>query len=135
MSRLLLAVLDGKDRLGDILSQHEVIYAETLSSALQKINSDNFDAIICGVAFDESRMFDFLRAAVSDAKLAGVPFICCRVHDSEVINSMYESLKLSCQLMGAEFVDFNTMKRAGRESEFVEFIENSIAAHANRKPL
>jgi hypothetical protein len=132
MARLLLAVMDGKDRLGDILSHHEVTYAETLNSALQLTKTGTFDAIICGFAFDESRMFDFLNAAIADAKLSGVPFICCRVRDSELINSMFGNLKLSCQLLGAEFVDFHTLKKEGRESEFIEFIEKSIEAHVDR---
>lgn len=126
MARILLAVLDGKGEFENLLSQHEVIYAETLNSALRITEQDSFDAIICGVAFDESRMFDFLRAITADEKFTNVPFICCRVTDSELINAIFENLQVSCRLLGAEFVDFHRMKKEGRQSEFLDVLDKAL---------
>lgn len=73
--------------------------------------SPDFDLVVCGVHFDESRMFDFLMAAKSDPGTRHVPFICFRDLDSALHPTMLRSLEISCRALGAEFVDLFELKR------------------------
>ena len=54
--------------------------AHSLTEALKHLKSGP-ELVICGVHFDESRMFDLLRIAKVEPTLQAVPFLCFREID------------------------------------------------------
>jgi hypothetical protein len=80
MSRILVAASPvPRSIVKRILAGHELVYAGTMDEAEQFLDRPTFDLIVCTIAFDDSRMFDFLRLAKSKAKWARIPFVCARV--------------------------------------------------------
>jgi hypothetical protein len=86
-----------------ILAGHELFYAETMALAEQHLRERMFELIICTIAFDESRMFDFLRLAKSKPEWQRIPFVCARVR-SHIVRSTaaLQSAAFTCQALGAE---------------------------------
>jgi hypothetical protein len=90
-----------------ILAGHELYCVETMAQAEQFLREKPFHLIICTIAFDESRMFDFLRLAKSMPESRLIPFVCARVR-SYILRSptAFESAAFTCQALGAEaFLD------------------------------
>jgi hypothetical protein len=50
----------------------------TTVSAARKHLNDNLKLILCGVNFDNGRMFEFLKLAKATPATAAVPFVCVR---------------------------------------------------------
>ena len=59
----------------------------------------DIDLVICGVFFDETRMFDLLRAVRRE--FADIPFVCCRVGERELPPVSLEAVGIAATSMGA----------------------------------
>jgi len=71
-----------------------------------------FDVIVCGTHFAESRMFDLLRLAKSKPERRAVPFLCVRVLDGELDSTAFQGISIAaCALGAAGFVDLNRWRR------------------------
>lgn len=81
------------------------------------------DLIVCGIHFDDSRMFDLLRLVKADPKSRSIPFFCFRDLESELAPAILESLDISSRALGAAgFVDLYALKqRFGLERADEEF--------------
>jgi len=63
-------------RTAACLMGHEVTVACTLAEARAALASARYDALVTGVRFDDSRMFDLLREVRADAALKDTRIIC-----------------------------------------------------------
>ena len=83
----------------------ELVPVYTFEDAVKRLQkSDDIKLILCGMYFAETRMFDLLRFVKE--KCPAVPFICCRVGQSEVPQVTLEAVAIAAKSMGAiEFVD------------------------------
>ena len=87
-----------------------VIGMNTLDEAISLLRK-GVDLIVCGIHFDDSRMFDLLRLAKADPSIQAVPFLCFRDMDSELTLPIFDSLQIACQALGAvEFIDLFHLK-------------------------
>jgi CheY-like chemotaxis protein len=85
--------------------------AHTTEEALG-IVAQGVDIIICGIHFDDSRMFELLRAVKADPGLGKIPFVCVRLVGSNLTPTLVQSLEMSCALLGAAvFIDLYTLER------------------------
>jgi CheY-like chemotaxis protein len=84
----------------------------TATSFLQSVKAldEPLDMIVCGVHFDESRMFDLLIHARTDPRTHNMPFIVFRDQPSELNPTFFKSLEISVSSFGAAFVDLFTLK-------------------------
>lgn len=74
------------------------------ASAVVRTNPD-LAMIVCGVHFDESRMYDLLE--YSRRERPDVPFLCVRVLDGEVPRISRQGIAMAAQSAGAAaFIDF-----------------------------
>lgn len=74
--------------------------------ALLELEPGAFDLIVCSLTFSESRMLDFLVTVQADPRLAGIPFLCCRVLVGILSETLVERLGNAAKLCGAaEFVN------------------------------
>src|SRR4051794_25964235 len=83
---------------------YELSWAGTMAQAEQFLGERrSFDLIICTLAFDESKMFDFLRLAKSMPEWQRIPFVCARVM-SHIIRSptALTAAAFTCRALGGE---------------------------------
>lgn len=71
---------DGDRRLSEILAGHEVVFTRTMGDAQRRLGQQDFDLIMVGVHFDDSRMFDLVRHVRSPGRHADRPVVCVRSH-------------------------------------------------------
>ena len=84
--------------------------------------------ILCGVHFDDSRMFDLLRAARSD--FAAIPFVCCRIFHAELPHVTIQAIDIAAKSLGAaEFLDMPALARQfGNDGADARF-RGAVLAH------
>jgi hypothetical protein len=71
-----VAQMDG--RYSTALAGWELAFVRTVGEARQALAGARHDLVAIGVYFDDSRMFDLVRALRGDAAHAGVPIVCVR---------------------------------------------------------
>jgi CheY-like chemotaxis protein len=88
----------------------------SLAAALRLLEGEAFDAILCSIHFDESRMFDLLREWRQLAP--GTPFICCQIVHSPLSPSVIRGMLTSARSLGCSgFVDYHEMHRTQRAAQ------------------
>jgi len=79
----------------------ELVPVYTFDEALKRLHAGNdISLILCGIYFAHTRMFDLLRTAKE--KFPGIPFVCCRIGDSEIPQVTLEAVGIAAKSMGAE---------------------------------
>jgi hypothetical protein len=124
---LIAASVKPREIMERLLASHELACAETMRQAEKFLRKQTFDLIVCTVAFDESRMFDFLRLVKSTAEWQRIPFVCARAR-LQILRSpiAMEAVKFTCRALGAvAFVDIGDY-RSDPEGEMRKAIEGFI---------
>jgi len=84
----------------------ELVPAHTTGEALKILERLRIDLIVSTIAFDESRMLEFLQAVKQGKSTAGIPFLCSRIFASVIGDSLVSSMRDACKQCGAaELVD------------------------------
>lgn len=79
--RILVADTSDSDRrLSAILAGQDVVFARTIGEAQRLLAQQQFDLVMIGVHFDDSRMFDLVRHVRAGGHHAGKPVACVRSH-------------------------------------------------------
>ena len=79
--RILVADTSDSDRrLSAILAGQDVTFARTIGEAQRLLAQQQFDLVMIGVHFDDSRMFDLVRHVRAGGHHAGKPVACVRSH-------------------------------------------------------
>jgi hypothetical protein len=81
----------------------DVVPAYTTADAFHVLERDSaaIDLIITTIAFDDSRMVDFLQAVKRSAPASSIPFLCSRVLPSVLSDSLVQSMRTVCKQCGA----------------------------------
>jgi hypothetical protein len=84
--------------------------------------------VLCGVHFDESRMYELLQHA--RRLFAHIPFVCVRVLDAEIPRVSREALRIAAESLGATaFIDLPTLvSQIGNEAAERE-LRNVVLGH------
>jgi CheY-like chemotaxis protein len=83
-----------------------LIPAHTSAAALRILEHRQIDLIVSTIAFDESRMLEFLVSVKATASVAHIPFLCSRVIAGALRDSLVGSMGDACKACGAvDFVD------------------------------
>jgi CheY-like chemotaxis protein len=81
LTRILVADTSANDRrLSAILAGHDVGFVRTLAEAQRLLAQQQFDLVMIGVHFDDSRMFDLVRHVRAGGGHADKPVACLRSH-------------------------------------------------------
>lgn len=104
--RILVADTPDSDRrLSAILAGHEVIFARTLGEAQRLLEEREFDLVMVGVHFDDSRMFDLVRHVRAGGSHAERPVVCVRSHRLAAAISL-EGLEIAARALACNlFLD------------------------------
>lgn len=103
MARILIAdTTDGVAFLERLLAkEHELTIASTMTEAVARLKQQDFDLIVVGVHFDESRMFELMAHCRDIPKNAEKPVICFCSRDTPLTRTMHESIDISSKALGA----------------------------------
>lgn len=101
--RVLIASQPGAWRVLEAMLEEvvDLVPAHTTADALKILNRESIDLIVSTIAFDESRMIEFLQAVKRTASIDHVPFLCTRVLSSVLQDSFIGSMRDSCIQCGA----------------------------------
>jgi DNA-binding response OmpR family regulator len=107
MKKILVA--DGPDidgRMGRILKPYELTFVRTLNAATRALDASDYDLIVIGVHFDDSRMFDLLRLIRSEERTRDAPVVCILSQHFETVVSV-QGLEIAARTLAANaFIDF-----------------------------
>jgi DNA-binding response OmpR family regulator len=79
MKKILVADVPQMDvRYAAALAGWEIAFVRTMSEARHALAAERYDLVAIGVYFDDSQMFDLLRAIRSDNNHGKVPVVCVR---------------------------------------------------------
>jgi len=107
---------------------YELILVSTTKDALTKIHSEKPDIIICGMLFEESRMFDLLKAVKADPAICETKFICSRVAVSDLPDAVMDAMNTASRALGATmFLDIFALIEQGKEAQVVKLIDDCLA--------
>jgi hypothetical protein len=110
MTKILIAAqAEAETVLTEVLSAHDLRFSHTIEQGLAECRSaDPPDVIVCGLLFDDSRMFEFLRAVRADKELNKIQFVCCRILVGNLPAAAVEGLDIAARALGAcAFVDIH----------------------------
>jgi hypothetical protein len=102
MHRVLIAAQPGAWRvLQSMLDEvTDLVSAHTSADAYRILERERIDLVISTIAFDDSRMIDFLQAAKTIA-VRQIPFLCVRVFPSVLSDNLVGALRDACKECGA----------------------------------
>jgi CheY-like chemotaxis protein len=105
-----ILVADHSDaRLSALLSGHDLSFVHTLDEARRTLTGRNFDLIVIGVHFDESRMFDLLRHVRWQERHRATPVVCVLTADFARHAIAAEGLEIAVKALGGTaYVDLKT---------------------------
>ena len=84
----------------------EIIAVHTTADAFHALDRGGIDVIVCTIAFDDSRMIDFLQAVKRTLNFGSIPFVCVRALQSVLTDQAVENCrKVSLQCGAAVFLD------------------------------
>jgi response regulator RpfG family c-di-GMP phosphodiesterase len=83
--------------LGDSV---DVVPVESTQDAFRVLEQQQIDLVVCTVAFDESRMMEFLQTLKGTAA-ARIPFLCARVLRGVISDQLVEHMRAACLECGA----------------------------------
>lgn len=106
MKKILVADVPHMDgRYGGAFSGCDVHFVRTMAEARQQLVQGRFDLVAIGVYFDDSQMFDLIRAIRHDHAEGGLPIICVRGHPGFTAVTS-RTLEFAVKTLGAsEFID------------------------------
>ena len=79
----------------------DVVPAHTTADALSILERERIDLIVSTVAFDESRMIEFLQTVKRTTSIGHIPFLCARVLSGVLRDSLIASMRDTCIQCGA----------------------------------
>jgi hypothetical protein len=105
----------------------------SFDAAQEKLKTNPHVALVlCGVHFDESRMYDLLRYVRGE--LPRLPFVCCRVLSSEIPAISREAIELAATTLGASvFIDVPTLSQELGNEQADEQFRSLVLAQLPRR--
>jgi len=110
MKKMVLVADHADARLSAILAAHELLFVRTLDEAKAALAGRNYDLIIIGVHFDESRMFDLLRYVRWQERHRATPVICVLTVDFTRQAIAAEGVEIAVKALGGTaFLDLKAL--------------------------
>ena len=93
--------------------------------------------VVCGVHFDEARMYDLLRHMKATPELARVPFMAVRCIEGDLAldDALFESVRIAVRALGGNaFVDLVRWQRRHGEAEAAHRLTQLVQQLAQDTP-
>ena len=125
MSKVVLVADTGDARLPAILAGYSLSFVRTLDEAKSILAGHNFDLILIGVHFDESRMFDLLRHVRAQERHRATPVVCVLTVDFTRHAVAAEGLEIAVKALGGTaYLDLKSLS----DGEVRRVIEDLLGA-------
>ena len=125
MKKMVLVADHADARLLGILAAHELVFVRTLDEAKSTLTGRNFDLIVVGVHFDESRMFDLLRHVRAQERHRATPVVCVLTVEFTRHAVAAEGLEIAVKALGGTaYLDL----KASSDGEARRVIEDLVGA-------
>lgn len=115
--------------------KHELVIATTLMESVAKLEEEEFDLIIIGVHFDESRMFELMSQCKAIPKNSIKPIICFCTRDTPLTRTMHHSIDTATKALGAWMYldqhDYNVKRNPDAEMQRV--VERCLLSTERKK--
>jgi hypothetical protein len=120
------AIVAVKRALGEYA---ELLPVHSFDEAVKRLREEpEVDAVLCGIYFAQTRMFDLL--SVVRADFPDIPFVCCRIGDSDVPGVTLEAIGIAARSMGAKaFINLPVMRAADFDAEFRSRVLANLKPH------
>lgn len=107
-----------------------LVYCASIATAKAEFDK-SVDAVIAGIDFDDSRMFDLLRSCKSSDQANRTPFVCVKCLEGELDGAAQEAVDVACRALGGDgFIDLHRWtKRFGADQSYEE-LRNLISTLA-----
>jgi hypothetical protein len=117
-------------RLQKLLGEeHEVVAVTTIAAAINSAQTQIFDLVICGISFDESRMFDLLKSFKRTKSQRAKPFICYRQGEYELGANIESGVATAARIIGANcYLDATQMSDEDLLTELQAYLPEEIWA-------
>ena len=100
--RVLVAdVPEVQARVAAVLARDRVVFVHTLATALDALGGADFDLVLIGLHFDDSRMFDLVREVRAGRRNQAVPIVCWRMRPFAFPISMHV-IEVTVKALGAQ---------------------------------
>jgi DNA-binding NtrC family response regulator len=88
-------------RLAVVLALERPVFVHTLVAALKALAADDYDLVLIGVHFDDSRMFDLLREVRAGSRNRAVPIVCYRLRPLGFAALSTQVIEVTVKALGA----------------------------------
>jgi hypothetical protein len=88
-------------RLALVLALERPVFVHTLVAALKALAADDYDLVLIGVHFDDSRMFDLLREVRVGSRNRAVPIVCYRLRPLRFAALSTQVIEVTVKALGA----------------------------------
>jgi hypothetical protein len=110
----------------------EAVAAFTREQALERIG-EGVELVVCSLRFDESRMLDLVAEIVP--LRPHLPFVCCRVIDSDLPPASLRAAFTAAGHLGAvAVIDFPELTRCEGAGRAESDVRASVASHLHGAP-
>ena len=119
-----------KRMLGEVV---DLVPVHTMAKAFQVLERDaaSIDLIICTIAFDESRMIEFLQAVKRTPTMGNVPFLSVRVLASVLSDDLVGRVGSVCKDCGAvDLLDVGRLDDRAAQTALI----TAVRQHATPRP-
>ena len=114
MKKIVLVADHADARLDALLSGHELTFVHSLDEAKRTLAGRNFDLIVIGVHFDESRMFDLLRHVRWQERHRATPVVCVLASDFARHAIAAEGVEIAVKALGGTaYLDLKMLGESG----------------------
>jgi CheY-like chemotaxis protein len=106
---LVADVPEVRARVAAVLAHERLTFVHTLAAALKALAGDDFDLVLIGMHFDDSRMFDLLREARAGSRNRGVRIVCYRLRPFAFMTLSTQAIEVTVKALGADtFADLTS---------------------------
>jgi len=103
---LIADVPQARARVAAVLVRERLVFVHTLAAALKALAGQDFDLVLIGMHFDDSRMFDLLREVRAGSRNGAVPVVCYRMRPLAFMALSTQVIEVTVKALGAlSFID------------------------------
>ena len=89
-------------RVAAVLAHERPVFVHTLAAAVRTLAAQDFDLVLVGMHFDESRMFDLLREVRAGSRNGAVPIVCYRLRPLAFMALSTQGIEVTGKALGAQ---------------------------------
>lgn len=123
--KILIAIRpEHRELLSTILKNSDLVFVSSIDEAYVTLSPD-FDLIICGLHFENGRMYDFLKFSKAYQPTKDIPFLCVQLSGGILPYGAFKSMVTAFDVLGGDlFVQLAKWRiELGDENAFTKLLD------------